>query len=164
MNILLGNIFCKNRSRLAPLILYLKLFNIKNVNLSLFGDASTCSLVTNEHEKNSWSLSNSYFGSDGKGSDFIKIQNNILKMDGKSVFNFASNTVINDLKTYLNFPYSEYYFLFHQANSFMLNYLRKKMKIPNDKFLIDMENTGNTVSSSIPLVLSKNIPNKIILV
>lgn len=44
-------------------------------------------------------------------------------------------------------------FIFHQANSYMLNFLRKKIKISPEKFLINMEKVGNTVSNSIPLAL-----------
>jgi 3-oxoacyl-[acyl-carrier-protein] synthase-3 len=35
----------------------------------------------------------------------------------------------------------------------MLNYLRKMIKIPAEKFYVDMENTGNTVSATIPIAL-----------
>lgn len=43
--------------------------------------------------------------------------------------------------------------VFHQANSYMLNFLRKKIKISREKFFINMENIGNTVSNSIPIAL-----------
>jgi 3-oxoacyl-[acyl-carrier-protein] synthase-3 len=49
------------------------------------------------------------------------------------------------------------YFIFHQANSFMLEVLRKKLKIPEDKFFNDIRYTGNTVSSSIPIALQQLI-------
>ena len=45
-------------------------------------------------------------------------------------------------------------FVFHQANSYMLNFLRKKIKISKEKFLINMEKVGNTVSNSIPIALA----------
>jgi 3-oxoacyl-[acyl-carrier-protein] synthase-3 len=45
--------------------------------------------------------------------------------------------------------------VFHQANRFMLNALQKKLAIPPEKFVIDLEETGNTVSSSIPLALAR---------
>ncbi|KAE8559215.1 3-oxoacyl-[acyl-carrier-protein] synthase III C-terminal domain-containing protein, partial [Paenibacillus polymyxa] len=35
----------------------------------------------------------------------------------------------------------------------MLNHLRKKCNIPEDKFFINMIDTGNTVSSTIPIAL-----------
>lgn len=44
-------------------------------------------------------------------------------------------------------------FVFHQANSFMLSHLRKKLKIDEDKFFINMSEIGNTVSSTIPIAL-----------
>ena len=44
-------------------------------------------------------------------------------------------------------------FVFHQANSFMLQHLRKKLGIPLEKFAICMEKCANTVSSTIPISL-----------
>lgn len=44
-------------------------------------------------------------------------------------------------------------FVFHQANKFMLDHLRKKMKLPSDKFCVAMSHCGNTVSSTIPIAL-----------
>jgi 3-oxoacyl-[acyl-carrier-protein] synthase-3 len=44
-------------------------------------------------------------------------------------------------------------FVFHQANKYMLNFLRKKMKIAEDKFYVNMANVGNTVSNSIAIAL-----------
>jgi 3-oxoacyl-[acyl-carrier-protein] synthase-3 len=46
--------------------------------------------------------------------------------------------------------------VFHQANRFMLNALQKKLAIPPEKFVIDLEDTGNTVSCSIPLALARS--------
>jgi 3-oxoacyl-[acyl-carrier-protein] synthase III len=45
-------------------------------------------------------------------------------------------------------------FVMHQANSFMLKHLGKKMKLPKEKVLIAMEAFGNTSSASIPLALN----------
>jgi 3-oxoacyl-[acyl-carrier-protein] synthase-3 len=39
----------------------------------------------------------------------------------------------------------------------MLRHLQKTIKIPEDKFFIDMENCGNTVSSTIPIALKNAI-------
>jgi 3-oxoacyl-[acyl-carrier-protein] synthase-3 len=44
-------------------------------------------------------------------------------------------------------------FVLHQANQYMLDFLRKKMGIPEERFFMFMENVGNTVSSSIPVCL-----------
>jgi 3-oxoacyl-[acyl-carrier-protein] synthase-3 len=44
-------------------------------------------------------------------------------------------------------------FVFHQANTFMLKRLRAKLKIPEEKFWLEMETCANTVSSTIPIAL-----------
>jgi len=135
-------------------------------NMSLFGDAATASLISSDgkYEIGKFSL-----GTDGSGYDKLIIKNsglfskslnqddpeNFLFMDGAAVFDFTAkripqlieeNLVLNGLaKDDINL------FVFHQANTFMLNFLRNRIKIEKNRFLINMENYGNTVSSSIPL-------------
>lgn len=46
------------------------------------------------------------------------------------------------------------HYVFHQANKFMLEHLVKRMKLPREKVLLDVENVGNTSCTSIPLALS----------
>lgn len=45
------------------------------------------------------------------------------------------------------------YFVLHQANRFMLDALRKKLKVPEERLPVHIEDVGNTVSSTIPLTL-----------
>ena len=47
------------------------------------------------------------------------------------------------------------YFVFHQANKYMLSTLRKVCGIPADRFYVDLEETGNTVSSTILIGLKE---------
>jgi 3-oxoacyl-[acyl-carrier-protein] synthase-3 len=44
-------------------------------------------------------------------------------------------------------------FVFHQANQYILDHLRKKIHVPAEKFFVAMRDCGNTVSSSIPIAL-----------
>lgn len=46
-------------------------------------------------------------------------------------------------------------FVLHQANKFMLDALRKKLKVAEDKLPIMVNDCGNTVSSTIPIALFK---------
>jgi 3-oxoacyl-[acyl-carrier-protein] synthase-3 len=46
-------------------------------------------------------------------------------------------------------------FIFHQANTYMLNFVRKRCKIPESKFYISMKDIGNTVSSTIPIAFKR---------
>ena len=42
-------------------------------------------------------------------------------------------------------------FFFHQASKTVLDALRAKMKIPENKFIYDLDKIGNTISSTIPI-------------
>lgn len=46
------------------------------------------------------------------------------------------------------------HYVFHQANKFMLEHLAKRMKLPREKIILDLESVGNTSCTSIPLALS----------
>jgi 3-oxoacyl-[acyl-carrier-protein] synthase-3 len=48
-------------------------------------------------------------------------------------------------------------FLMHQGNRFLLENLRLKMRVDPERFTIDVEQTGNTVNASIPLLISRLI-------
>lgn len=78
-------------------------------------------------------------------------------MDGAEVFNFTLGTVPKLLISLLAKAQSTIddvdFALMHQANLFMLNHLQKKAKIPNDKFLVNIDKYGNTSSCSIPLLM-----------
>jgi len=82
-----------------------------------------------------------------------------LFMDGPKIFEFSLRRVpeaINRLLTEAGLALGDIdLFVFHQANLFMLEALRKKLKIPSDRFAVEIEDVGNTVSSTIPLTLEK---------
>ena len=44
----------------------------------------------------------------------------------------------------------------------MLNFLRKMIKIPKDKFCIDIADTGNTVSATIPIAFKNALDNGVV--
>ena len=43
--------------------------------------------------------------------------------------------------------------VYHQANTFLANLERRKLRIPEEKYYCNIENFGNTVSSTIPIAL-----------
>jgi 3-oxoacyl-[acyl-carrier-protein] synthase-3 len=49
------------------------------------------------------------------------------------------------------------YVVFHQANKLILDSLMEKMNIPREKYCIDVEELGNTVSSTIPIALQRAV-------
>ena len=50
-------------------------------------------------------------------------------------------------------------YIFHQANAFINETLRKKMGIPEEKFVHCMEKTGNTVQATIPIAIHESMRN-----
>lgn len=89
---------------------------------------------------------------------FLKNSDNLF-MDGKEIFEFSAIRVPELL--YKNLEMNGMtlndvdWFVFHQANQYMLNFVKMKCKLPADKFVMDLADGGNTVSSTIPIVLSK---------
>jgi 3-oxoacyl-[acyl-carrier-protein] synthase-3 len=88
-----------------------------------------------------------------------------LFMNGPEVFNFTLLRVSSGIQELLDRVRLDWndidLFLFHQANAFMLEQLRKKMKIPSEKMPMCVEQTGNTVSATIPLLMEYCIANRI---
>lgn len=79
-------------------------------------------------------------------------------MDGSAVFEFALTQVPRSFKEYFKTFGGEIndfdYCVFHQANLFMLEHIRKKIKLPPEKMPISMDRYGNTSSVSIPLTIA----------
>jgi len=84
-----------------------------------------------------------------------------LYMNGSEIFTFTLIAVPSAIKKLLskaNLSLEDIdLFVFHQANKFMLEHLRKKMAIPKEKFYINYQKIGNTVSSTIPIALKDAI-------
>ena len=80
-----------------------------------------------------------------------------LYMHGGNVFNFTADVVpdmVEKLLAKSGLKQDDVnLWVFHQANKYMINYLRKLLDIDKDKFYIFMEKVGNTVSSTIPIAL-----------
>jgi 3-oxoacyl-[acyl-carrier-protein] synthase-3 len=148
-------------------------------NRSIFGDGASASLISTEGfaEVGDFEL-----GTDGSGANNLIIKtggsrhplsSNVfdsgegenlnspdhLYMDGSSIFNFTLDAVPKLVEATLaknSMVKSDInLFVFHQANKFMLNTLRKVCSIDKEMFYIDLEDTGNTVSSTIPIALAR---------
>lgn len=161
---------------------YSKIIN-KNDKTSylLFSDAASCSLL--EKSNNVMPFT---FGTDGSSFDSIIYpmsgsnmktkntnfsncllnSNGCFEMNGYSVYLFSINIVANNIKKFMEENEITIedidLFVLHQASLFVLETIQQKLNIPNDKMLIDIEDVGNTSSSSIPIAL-KRAENKQIL-
>jgi 3-oxoacyl-[acyl-carrier-protein] synthase III len=84
-----------------------------------------------------------------------------LYMNGPEIFSFTLKTIpglVNALLTKCEMSSADVdYFVFHQASRLVLDHLRKKMQIPDEKFSINLESCGNTVSSTIPMAMEASL-------
>lgn len=162
---------------------YSKYINPKdNTVLPLFGDAATATLISGvEAEKSG--LNGFVLGTDGSGCNKLivpvggmkdrvnatKIQettddfgntrtNYDLYMDGSAISDFALEVVPDTLEKVLaktNLTKDKIdYFVFHQANKFMLEFLQMKCDLFGYHYWNDVKEYGNTVSSSIPIAIA----------
>jgi len=123
----------------------------------LFGDAGTATALE-KGESDTWHF---LLGTDGSGADCLQAPNGgHLSMQGPSVFEFTLREVpplIERLNSILGNQHDCY--LFHQANRFMIEHLRRKCSIPPEIFPINISKYGNTSSASIPLLMASNLSN-----
>ena len=147
-------------------------------NRTIFGDAAYATLVGTDGiaEIGKFSL-----GTDGSGADNLIIksggmrcpkrqddlhfdENNnpvssdYLYMNGSEIFTFTLDNVpplIADTLSRNGVEKDEAdLYVFHQANKYMLDFLRKKIRIAPERFYYCLSEYGNTVSNTIPIALS----------
>jgi 3-oxoacyl-[acyl-carrier-protein] synthase-3 len=136
---------------------------------TLFGDAGAATLIGAVDTAEEL-IGPFIYGTDGSGAEHLIVRQggmrqpghpvagtNGLEMNGGEIFAFSAREVskaVNSLLAKTGKSVSDIdLFVFHQANTHMLNFLRKKCEIPEDKFYIHLSEVGNTVSNSIPIAL-----------
>lgn len=161
---------------------YSKFINPKDKsNKTLFGDAAAACLISAEQNGLKGDIGQFVYGTDGIGGEHLIVKNGGMRnyhvvgsdqldengeftrnddnlyMDGRAIFNFTAFKVpvlIEQILEKHGVSLSDIdLFVFHQANAFMLETIRRKVGIPKEKFFIHMESCGNTVSSTIPIAL-----------
>lgn len=152
-------------------------------NRAIFGDAAAATLISSSDKRKV--LSKFIFGTDGSKFDQIIIKhgrerypiedftsddfvdnmgtqrnNSKIYMNGSEVFNFSINKapeLIGNLLKDANLQIDDIdLYVFHQSNRILLETLGKKLNIPEKKIVFELEENGNTVSSSIPIALKNS--------
>jgi len=156
-------------------------------NRTIFGDAAAATIIEKSEEEQ---IGKFVLGTDGSGYKNLIVPNGGLRnryslsakeiddgagnvrtennfyMNGLEVFNFTIKVVpklfldiLKENKTNLD---DIDYVIFHQANKYINEYLRKKIDIPKEKYYLNLLHTGNTVSSTIPIAIKDSLDGKII--
>lgn len=138
--------------------------------LAIFGDGASASIVENVKTNNK-NIYDFNLGCDGSKMTDLYLPNSALQhsknangsqeyseliMNGVNIFSFTLRKVPESIYNCLkknNLKITDIdYFVFHQANRYILETLRDKLKIEKKKFIIDLQ-YGNTTSSTIPITL-----------
>lgn len=146
-------------------------------NRTIFGDGASASLISTEGFAE---IGEVVVGTDGSGAENLIVRSlgarhknllNDLRVDeeegivsgdhlymhGGNVFNFTADVVppmVEELLQKSGLQQDDVdLWIFHQANKYMINYLRKLLDIDKEKFYLYMEHVGNTVSSTIPIAM-----------
>lgn len=146
-------------------------------NRTIFGDGASASLISTEGFAE---IGEVVVGTDGSGAENLIVRSlgarhkellndlriteedglvsgDHLYMHGGNVFDFTADVVPPMVEELLRKSGLEQddvdLWIFHQANKYMINYLRKLLEIDKDKFYLYMEHVGNTVSSTIPIAM-----------
>ncbi len=142
---------------------------------TIFGDGAAATMITASEERSLWGFQ---FGTDGSGGDMLVVGDggaraakdaikprhrkrwkSRLYMDGPSLINFTVDAVPrlvdeilqdndlcdSDIQTYL----------MHQATWKMLDQLRVRMNLPEERLPIDIADIGNTVSCTLPILIDR---------
>lgn len=138
---------------------------------ALFGDAASAILLA--PAEHSFGVVDQVLGTDGSGAENLILYNsgavanpekgNRLYMNGRKIVEFSLSAVpacVEELLSRNKLSTGDVkYFIFHQANEYMLRKIQQRMGIPDAKMIIDVKEYGNTVSSTIPIAL-KNLQSR----
>ena len=148
-------------------------------NRSIFGDGAAACLISTDGIAE---IGNFVLGTDGSGAEHLIVKtgaarckqptgcvqededghqryDDYLYMNGSAIFNFTLEAVpamMSEILAKNNVAKDNVdYYVFHQANKFMLNTIRKVCVLPKEKFYVNLEETGNTVSSTVMIGLKQ---------
>ena len=142
---------------------------------TIFGDAGTATLIEANDEPSLWGFK---FGTDGTGADTLiahcggfrkdetvipprkrKRWKSDLYMDGPALINFTVGAIpdlVDQILTSAQMSKEQVdYYLFHQATFKMLEQLRQRLDVPAERMPIQIEEIGNTVSCTLPILIKQ---------
>jgi len=136
----------------------------------LWGDGAAAVVLSNERHSNEdvevIDINTTGLGNIGKSIEgvYLRPGNGGIKMPfGKDVFQYACTYMIQETEQILrknDISVNQLnYFIPHQANARITDFVAKKLKLNTAQILTNIEQFGNTGSASTPIVLSQNMRN-----
>ena len=133
--------------------------NDRNTSL-LFGDAAAATLIT---DRPLWTAGRYIFGTAGRHRDALVVnRDRTLEMNGRTVFTFSATSIPPAIKKTVeanNLTLDDVdCFLLHQGSKYIVDTIAKRLGVA-DRTGFHAGEYGNTVSSSLPILMSENIPD-----
>jgi 3-oxoacyl-[acyl-carrier-protein] synthase-3 len=146
----------------------------------LFGDGAGAAILEKGDEGRG--ILSSKIGADGSGGRLLKlpaggslnpasintVENRLhyIQMDGNEVFKFATKKMSSSAKEVIeqsNLCIEDIdFFVPHQANIRIIEAAAKRLKIGNDKIIINLDKYGNMSAASIPVALDEAVKGRLI--
>jgi 3-oxoacyl-[acyl-carrier-protein] synthase III len=147
-----------NRGVLVTADPYSRIVDRNDKSSLLFGDAATATVIDNQ---GTWEIGPALLETDGAKSANIQTVNGVFEMNGRQVFNFAINSVPRQIRQLLKqcnlCPEEVDLYFLHQGSAAIVHAIASKFPEVSERFPCDIKFTGNTVSSSIPLMLKTRL-------
>lgn len=120
----------------------------------LFGDAATATVVGPEGQL---TIGRAILETDGGGGDALRRSGGLFHMAGRQVFNFAATRVPRQVESLLAAERLQASdidaFVLHQGSRYIVETIASRLRADPSRVPVEISSTGNTVSSSIPLIL-----------
>ena len=132
----------------------------KNTSL-LFGDAAAVTLLSDNPRFVTGKFT---FGTLGTDYEKLTCNDGVLFMNGRAVFNFAAKVIPDEIRLlaerngFLLEDIDKY--LIHQGSKIIVDTIAHKLGLPKEKVPFVIYDYGNTVSSTIPILLADEIDGK----
>jgi 3-oxoacyl-[acyl-carrier-protein] synthase-3 len=138
---------------------YSKIIDPNNLQTApIFGDAASATLLSLTPQL---TLGRPVFFTDGKHANDLKIDDGYLQMNGRGIYDFVVRQMpvhiakVLDLNSMTLGEVDR--FVFHQGSKRIIDSLIDLLKLPREQTPFSIRDVGNTVSSSIPLILEREI-------
>lgn len=134
---------------------YSKVMNENDKNTALlFGDAAAVAVIG---EAPIFSTGKFTFGTVGEKHKNLIVNDGVLSMNGREIFNFAAQNIPKDVQRLLELNQTMIeeidLFVFHPGSKFIVDTIERRLDLPHEKVVFAIKDYGNTVSSSIPISL-----------
>lgn len=128
----------------------------------LFGDGATATWLARHGGGGEWAIGPAKFATSGKGARYLHVNDEgHLRMKGREIFTFAAVEAPKQIDALLvqeGLGRGDIdCYLLHQGSRYIVDTIRDRMGLAPDRVPVELTDYGNTISSSIPMLLANRL-------